>query len=354
MSQGEIVRPADLGLTRSSGGGAPRRSARRPDRVRQRAAPRAAGGTAARASTTSPSAAPASTSSWLRSATRCASSPKASDRRARTAGISPTSRSRSTSSRRWRSSACSASPFRRATAAWDLGKEAMCVVTEELSRGYIGVGSLGTRSEIAAELIAGRRHRGAEAHLAAEDRVRRGAADGGLHRARHRLRHRLGQDARDPSWRRRLPHPRQQDLDHPCRARRSDGAPGAHQLRRSAATRGSRCCSRRSRAAATPIRFPAAGMSGTEIEVLGYRGMKEYEIAFDGFEVPAANLLGGVEGRGFKQLMQTLRGGAHPDRGARRRRRSGRAGDGASTMPASASNSASRSSISRASPTSSR
>ena len=34
-----------------------------------------------------------------------------------------------------------------------LGKEAMCVVTEELSRGYIGVGSLGTRSEIAGELI---------------------------------------------------------------------------------------------------------------------------------------------------------------------------------------------------------
>ncbi len=36
-----------------------------------------------------------------------------------------------------------------------LGKEAMCVVSEELSRGYIGVGSLGTRSEIAAELILG-------------------------------------------------------------------------------------------------------------------------------------------------------------------------------------------------------
>src|SRR3546814_12065036 len=29
----------------------------------------------------------------------------------------------------------------------------MCVVTAELSRGYIGLGSLGTRSEIAAELI---------------------------------------------------------------------------------------------------------------------------------------------------------------------------------------------------------
>jgi (2S)-methylsuccinyl-CoA dehydrogenase len=52
--------------------------------------------------------------------------------------------------------------------------------------------------------------------------------------------------------------------------------------------------------------FPAKGMSGGEIEVLGYRGMKEYEISFDGFEVPAANLLGGIEGQGFKQLMQTF------------------------------------------------
>src|SRR6185369_60676 len=52
--------------------------------------------------------------------------------------------------------------------------------------------------------------------------------------------------------------------------------------------------------------FPVKGMTGTEIEVLGYRGMKEYEIAFDGFEVKAEGLLGGVEGQGFKQLMQTF------------------------------------------------
>src|SRR5205814_499140 len=52
--------------------------------------------------------------------------------------------------------------------------------------------------------------------------------------------------------------------------------------------------------------FPARGMSGTEIEVLGYRGMKEYEIAFDGFAVKAENLLGGVEGLGFKQMMATF------------------------------------------------
>src|SRR5690606_15964726 len=52
--------------------------------------------------------------------------------------------------------------------------------------------------------------------------------------------------------------------------------------------------------------FPAKGMSGGEIEVLGYRGMKEYELSFNGFEVPAENLLGGDEGQGFKQLMATF------------------------------------------------
>jgi len=52
--------------------------------------------------------------------------------------------------------------------------------------------------------------------------------------------------------------------------------------------------------------FPAEGMTGTEIEVLGYRGMKEYELAFDGFEVPATSLLGETEGQGFKQLMSTF------------------------------------------------
>ena len=47
-------------------------------------------------------------------------------------------------------------------------------------------------------------------------------------------------------------------------------------------------------------------MGGSEIEVLGYRGMKEFEIRFEDFEVKAENLLGGVEGQGFKQLMQTF------------------------------------------------
>ena len=85
-------------------------------------------------------------------------------------------------------------------------------------------------------------------------------------------------------------------------------------------------------------------MTGTEIEVLGYRGMKEYEIAFDGFEVKADNLLGGVEGQGFKQLMADLRVGAHPDRGARHRRGASGDGAGARATRRSACSSASRSS----------
>jgi (2S)-methylsuccinyl-CoA dehydrogenase len=52
--------------------------------------------------------------------------------------------------------------------------------------------------------------------------------------------------------------------------------------------------------------FPATGMSGGEIEVLGYRGMKEYEIRFDNYLVPHSALLGNVEGQGFRQLMQTF------------------------------------------------
>jgi (2S)-methylsuccinyl-CoA dehydrogenase len=52
--------------------------------------------------------------------------------------------------------------------------------------------------------------------------------------------------------------------------------------------------------------FPVPGMRGGEIPVLGYRGMKEYEIGFDDFRVPASALLGEVEGLGFKQLMATF------------------------------------------------
>ena len=96
-----------------------------------------------------------------------------------------------------------------------LGKRAMCIVTEELSRAWIAAGSLGTRSEIAAELIVRRRHARAEGALAAEARQRRSAAHGGVHRARRRLRPGLAAHARHAVARWRLADRRQQDLDHP-------------------------------------------------------------------------------------------------------------------------------------------
>ena len=185
-----------------------------------------------------------------------------------------------------------------------LGKEAMCVVTEELSRGYIGVGSLGTRSEIAAELIAGS---GTEDQKRAWlPKIASGAVlptavftepDTGSDIASVKTR----ATRRDGFY---LVHGNKTWITHAARADlmvllvRTNPAERGYQglsLLLAGKPRGSD---------AHP--FPAAGMSGTEIEVLGYRGMKEYEIAFDGFEVPAANLLGGVEGRGFKQLMQTF------------------------------------------------
>ena len=77
----------------------------------------------------------------------------------------------------------------------------------------------------------GRRHGGAEAQIAAQDRQRRDPADRRVHRAQHRLRPREPAHPRDPR-RRRLCRQRRQDLDHPSRARRPDDAAGAHQPRR--------------------------------------------------------------------------------------------------------------------------
>ncbi len=52
--------------------------------------------------------------------------------------------------------------------------------------------------------------------------------------------------------------------------------------------------------------FPLEGIKGGEIETLGYRGMKEFDIAFDNLNIPTSTLLGQQEGQGFKQLMQTF------------------------------------------------
>ena len=135
-----------------------------------------------------------------------------------------------------------------------LGKEAMCVVSEELSRGYIGVGSLGTRSEIAEELILNGGTDAQKQEWLPKIASGEVSADRGVHRAQYRLRPRL---AHHPGGqgRRRLSHHRPEDLDHPRRARRPDDRAGPHRPQREGLSRVCRCSWRRSRAAPTIIRF---------------------------------------------------------------------------------------------------
>jgi (2S)-methylsuccinyl-CoA dehydrogenase len=184
-----------------------------------------------------------------------------------------------------------------------LGKLAMCVVSEELSRGYIGVGSLGTRSEIAAELILGggtaeqknywlAKIASGEILPTAVFTEPNTGSDLGSLRTRAVREGDVWKVTGNKTW-----------ITHAARADmmtllvRTNNAPAYKGLSMFLAPkpRGT---------AAQP--FPTKGMSGGEIGVIGYRGMKEYEIGFDGFEVPHANLLGGEEGQGFKQLMVTF------------------------------------------------
>src|SRR5262245_27310772 len=185
-----------------------------------------------------------------------------------------------------------------------LGKEAMCVVSEELSRGYIGVGSLGTRSEIAAELILGA---GTEEQ---KQKYLPKIASGAILPTAVFTEPNTGSDLASLKTR----AVREGDvykvtgqktwITHPVRAdlmtllvRTDANQPGYRGL--------SMLLAEKPRGDdADP--FPAKGMSGGEIEVIGYRGMKEFDISFDAFEVPATQLLGGVEGQGFKQLMTTF------------------------------------------------
>lgn len=186
-----------------------------------------------------------------------------------------------------------------------LGKLAMCVVSEELSRGWIGVGSLGTRSEIAAELIAG------SGTQAQKDRWLPAIADGSVLPCAVFTEPDIGSDLAhiqtralrqtDGSWRVSgsktwTTHGARSDL-MTLLARTDPSRPGHDgvSMLLAAKPRG------------TDLEpFPAVGMSGGEIKVLGYRGMKEYEIAFDGFVVAADGLLGDGEGQGFRQLMKTF------------------------------------------------
>jgi (2S)-methylsuccinyl-CoA dehydrogenase len=185
-----------------------------------------------------------------------------------------------------------------------LGKLAMCVVTEELSRGYIGLGSLGTRSEIAAELI---RLGGTEEQkqhwlpkLASGEILPTAVftepntgSDLGSLRTRAVRDGDTYKVTGNKTW---ITHAARADV-MTLLARTDPNSSDYRGL--------SMFLAEKPRGTdADP--FPAKGMSGGEIGVLGYRGMKEYEIGFDGFEVPAANLLGGREGEGFKQLMATF------------------------------------------------
>ena len=185
-----------------------------------------------------------------------------------------------------------------------MGKLAMCVVTEELSRAYIGVGSLGTRSEIAAELIRlggteqQKRHwlpRIASGEILptavfTEPNV---GSDLGSLKTRATLDGDTYHVTGNKTW---ITHASRSDLM--TLLARTDAADGGYKGL-------SMFLAEKPRGTETDP-FPAPGMTGGEIRVLGYRGMKEYELGFDGFAVPAVNLLGGVEGQGFKQLMATF------------------------------------------------
>lgn len=185
-----------------------------------------------------------------------------------------------------------------------LSKSSMCVVSEELSRGYIGVGSLGTRSEIAAELIicGGTedqkqkwlpRLASAETLPTAVFTEPNTGSDLGALRARAV---KNGDDwsvTGNKTW-----------ITHAARTQvmtllaRTDPDTTDY--------KGLSMFLAEKTPGTDEVPFPTDGMTGGEIEVLGYRGMKEYELAFDGFQVKGENLLGGETGKGFKQLMQTF------------------------------------------------
>ena len=185
-----------------------------------------------------------------------------------------------------------------------LSKDSMCVVSEELSRGWIAVGSLGTRAEIACELIlcGGTREQkekwlpkiasGEILPTAVFTEPNTGSDLGSL-RTRAVRDGDVYRVTGNKTW---ITHPVRADV-MTLLARTNPDETGYKGLSMFLAEkpRGS-----------DDNPFPAKGMTGGEIEVLGYRGMKEYEIRFEDFEVKAENLLGGIEGQGFKQLMQTF------------------------------------------------
>ena len=189
-----------------------------------------------------------------------------------------------------------------------MSKVAMCVVTEELSRGYIGVGSLGTRAEIAAELIIGG---GTEEQkkkwlpeIAAGNVMSTAVftepniGSDLAHLGTRAVKQDDGSYVIDgaKTW---ITHAVRADL-MTLLARTNSDEPGYKGLSMFLAEK-----TRLTGEDGGP-EFVDEGLTGTEIKVLGYRGMKEYELSFDSFKVPEEALLGGAEGQGFKQLMKTF------------------------------------------------
>ena len=183
-------------------------------------------------------------------------------------------------------------------------KAAMCVVSEELSRAYIGVGSLGTRSEIAAELIlCGGTEEQKQRFL---PRIASGdilptavftepntGSDLASLRTKAVKEGDVWKITGNKTW---ITHPVRADIMTVLvRTKPEEKGHRGLSMLIAEKPRGS-----------DENPFPVDGLSGGEIEVLGYRGMKEYELSFEGFSVPAANLLGEIEGKGFAQLMQTF------------------------------------------------
>ena len=188
-----------------------------------------------------------------------------------------------------------------------LGKLFMCIVTEELSRGWIGAGSLGTRSEIAGELIL---LGGTEAQ---KENWLPKIASGEILPTAVFTEPDVGSDLGSlktkavqsdsgewvlsgaKTW---ITHASRSDLMTVLARTKSDekGYAGLSMF-----------LAPKPRGTEDDL-FPAKGMSGSEIEVLGYRGMREYELGFDDFAIPEEALLGAEQGRGFKQLMETFEG----------------------------------------------
>ena len=188
-----------------------------------------------------------------------------------------------------------------------LGKLAMCVVSEELSRGWIAAGSLGTRSEIAGELIGGSGTAEQKQHwlprLASGDVLPTAVftePEVGSDLASLRTQAKRTPDGGwvlrgNKTW---ITHASRSDL-MTLLARSNSSQPGYEGLSMFLVPK------QRGRPGQP---FPDPGLSGDEIRVLGYRGLKEYVLAFDGLPLPQDSVLGGVEGQGFKQLMQTFEG----------------------------------------------